>query len=380
MTGVFLSGPLGHPPLLTAVLGRLPPMVPAWLDGHALRPDGAVASLEPCAGAGVEGLLAAGLDPAERARLDFYMTVLGQAPAAVTVTTVAPAAAAVPAVAYLGSGRGDGGKPPDWSQSGWTRRWADTATAAAADCMRRYGEADPALLARRYPQMLTRAGARLRAASLRAGTESLRHRPRPGDVRTEALRHPYTGYFAVEEHALRHRRFDGAMSAVLDRAVFVSGDAAVVLPYDPVRDRVLVIEQFRAGPLARGDANPWLIETIAGRIDGGETPEAAARREALEEAGLTLGDLLPGPRYYPSPAAKAEYIYSFVGLAELPDGAGGVGGLEAENEDIRSHVIAFDRLMDLVASGEVDNAPLALLAYWLAQERPRLRGGRPGAG
>jgi nudix-type nucleoside diphosphatase (YffH/AdpP family) len=194
-------------------------------------------------------------------------------------------------------------------------------------------------------------------------------------VATQAIRHPYAAYFAIEEHQLSFRRFDGSMSAVLDRAVFVSGDAAIVLPYDPVRDRVMVIEQFRAGPHVRGDANPWLIEAIAGRIDGGETPEEAARREAVEEAGLELQAIHAGPSYYPSPAAKAEYLYSFIGIADLPDAAAGLGGLEAEAEDIRSHVISFDHLMALVASGEVDNAPLLILAYWLQSKRAELRAG-----
>lgn len=186
------------------------------------------------------------------------------------------------------------------------------------------------------------------------------------------LSHPYNAYFAVEEHDLNYRRFDGSMGPLLNRAVFISGDASIVLPYDPVRDRVMVIEQFRAGPYARGDANPWLLEAIAGRIDGGETPEEAARREAVEETGLHLKKLLPGPRYYPSPAAKAEYLYSFIGIADLSDDKAGKGGLASESEDIRSHIITFDRLMELVSSGEVDNAPLLVLAYFLQALRPGL--------
>jgi len=159
----------------------------------------------------------------------------------------------------------------------------------------------------------------------------------------------------------------------VSRAVFISGDAVTVLPYDPVRDRVLLIEQFRPAPMARGDAQPWLLEAIAGRIDPGESPEQAARREAFEEAGLVLGDLLPVAQYYPSPGAKSEFLYSYVALTDLPDGAAGVFGVEGETEDIRGQLVDFADLMALVASGEAANAPLILTALWLQRERARLR-------
>jgi nudix-type nucleoside diphosphatase (YffH/AdpP family) len=138
---------------------------------------------------------------------------------------------------------------------------------------------------------------------------------------------------------------------------------------------VLLIEQFRAGPMARGDAGAWHLEAMAGRIDAGETPEQAGRREAVEEAGLALGDLLEVASYYPSPGAKAEYLYSYVGLVDLPDGAAGIFGEAEEAEDIRGHLISFDHMMDLVSSGEIANAPLILTALWLQRERARLRAG-----
>jgi len=166
------------------------------------------------------------------------------------------------------------------------------------------------------------------------------------------------------------------MSDEINRAVFLTGDAVVVLPYDPVRDRVLLIEQFRMGPHGRGDPQPWMLEAPAGRVDGDETPEAAGRREAVEETGIALGALLPAVHHYPSPGAAAEYLYTYVGIADLPDGAaGGAGGLASEAEDIRGHLVPFARLMEMVDSGEANAGPLVILAYWLARNRDRLRAG-----
>ena len=184
----------------------------------------------------------------------------------------------------------------------------------------------------------------------------------------------HAGFFGLDLWHLRHRRFDGAMSPELVREVFVMGDAVTVLPYDPVRDRVLLIEQMRMGPLGRGDPLPWQLEAIAGRIDPGETPEDAARREAVEEAGLTLGALQKVAEYYPTPGAVTEYLYSFVAICDLPDGVAGVFGAAEEAEDIKGHLVSFDHLVEVMAAGEIGNAPLLLTVLWLQRERARLRG------
>ncbi len=115
----------------------------------------------------------------------------------------------------------------------------------------------------------------------------------PMAVKVEGRASGHAGFFALDVVTLRHRRFAGGLSDPLRREVFVSGDAVTVLPYDPIRDRVLLVEQFRAGAYGRGDPRPWQIEAIAGRIDPGETPEAAARREAEEADRIHL--FLRGP-------------------------------------------------------------------------------------
>jgi nudix-type nucleoside diphosphatase (YffH/AdpP family) len=136
---------------------------------------------------------------------------------------------------------------------------------------------------------------------------------------------------------------------------------------------VLVVEQIRLGPVVRGDRTQWQLEPIAGRVDAGETPEEAVRREAVEEAGLKLGALEKIGEVYPSPGTSSEFYYLYLGLADLTDDSAGTGGLADENEDIRSRVMSFDELMMRVESFDIANAPLGMAAYYLAYHRDRLR-------
>lgn len=364
----FFYGTLCHAPLLRVVLGRDAAMRPAVLADHAVywAADQNFPLIREEKGARAQGVVVE-VTETGAARLDFYE---GGFDCALRQVEVPAEGRHLPARVFLPADRWAPGAP--WSLDDWAARWGDIVVAAADEVMALRGHRPAAEVLARYPAMLVRAASRLRAAS--GGPTAQRRRAEPGDVERTGWAQPYAAFFSVEEWRLRHRRFDGTTSPEMDRAIFVTGDAATVLPYDPRRDRVLLIEQFRPGPLARGDAQPWLLEPVAGRIDPGESPADAARREALEEAGVTLSELIALPSYYPSPAAKSEYLYTFLGLADLPDSLQGrIGGVACEHEDIRVHLVSFDRLMALVDSGEAENGPLLISALFLQRERDRLR-------
>ncbi|MEQ9638804.1 MAG: NUDIX domain-containing protein [Alphaproteobacteria bacterium] len=185
----------------------------------------------------------------------------------------------------------------------------------------------------------------------------------------------HDGHFQMNRYHLRHATYAGDRSVEIRREVFERGHGVCVLPYDPVSDRLVLIEQFRIAPYICEEP-AWLIEVIAGVIDPGETPEDVARREAEEEAGVTLaGPLEPISRFYVSPGGTSETLILFCASGPLPDGVGGVHGLAEEGEDIRVLVPTFDQAMTMLAEGRIVVGPAIVSLQWLALNRDRLREG-----
>ncbi len=181
----------------------------------------------------------------------------------------------------------------------------------------------------------------------------------------------FDGYFRVDRYRLRHRLHDGGMSREVDREVCERGHVAGVLPVDPDRDRVVLIEQFRVGPYVVG-WDPWLLEGVAGIIDAGESPEEVCRREAEEEAGCTVTALIPIARYLSSPGALTEVVNLYCGRTDSR-GLGGVHGLEAEGEDIKVHVIPVDQALSMLNEGRIVNGKTIIALQWLALHYERLK-------
>lgn len=369
MTPIFLFGTLCHQPLLDLVAGtevrmeqaHLPGFRAAWVAGKSWP------MLEERADAAAEGALIIP-DPQSLLRLDFYEACFGYTRRAVKVIwdeTELDAEAWFPPEAA-----GEPGE--DWSLPTWARQWGEIQVNVAAEVMRQMGTQDPQNVGRRFPIIRARADAYVRAGRWR----------RPGhvgagltrdDVTDHGTQHIHDGFFNTEERVLSHRRFDGATQGPLNRSVYRVGDAVTVLPYDPVRDRIMLIEQFRIAAYAGGDVSPWLLEPIAGILDAGESAEATARREAREEANLTLGQLHFVGRYYPSPGGVAQVMFSYIAVADLPDKVAGLGGHAAEDEDILSHLVPYDLACRMLAEGDMANAPLILSMQFLMMHRDRLR-------
>lgn len=181
----------------------------------------------------------------------------------------------------------------------------------------------------------------------------------------------FEGFFRLERYRLRHRLFNGDWSRPLVRELFERGHAAAILPYDPIRDEVILIEQFRVGALA-APGGPWLLEIVAGVIEGNETAEEVVKRESMEEADCVITDLIPLYDFLVSPGGTTERVALFCGRVDAAH-AGGIHGAADEGEDIKVHVVTLDAALALVKSGRINSASSIIALQWLALNRSHVQ-------
>ena len=188
-------------------------------------------------------------------------------------------------------------------------------------------------------------------------------------LREETL---HQGFFQTVRFHLRHRLFAGGWTASLNRDVVLHGKVAAVIPYDPVRDSVVLIEQFRNGIYAAGDPQPWSVSIAAGVIEPGESATEMARRETLEETGCTVGRLEEALTFYSSPGGSSQHVTLFCGEVSA-EGVGGYYGVAEEGEDIRAYEVPFSEAVRMVDQDTFDNAISIVGLQWLSRNHKSLR-------
>jgi ADP-ribose pyrophosphatase len=196
--------------------------------------------------------------------------------------------------------------------------------------------------------------------------------PAHSDVEILHRETPFARYLRVDTFRFRHRLFSGEWSAPRSYEVLRRGQAVAIVLYDPDRDSVVLVEQFRLPALLAGSP-PWQLEAAAGMIDTDEAPEAVAIRETREETSLALiGEPIPIQRYLPSAGGSDESVFLFCGRVDSTLAAG-VHGLPEEHEDIRVVVKTLAAVEALLDAGAIENGHSLIILYWLLRQRDRLR-------
>ncbi len=181
----------------------------------------------------------------------------------------------------------------------------------------------------------------------------------------------YSGFLEVDQYEVSHELFGGGWSKVLEREVMHRKEIAALLPFDPERQEVVLIEQFRVGAWAGDWPHPWLLECIAGVMEAGESAGEVAVREAEEESGCQVLELELIGRFFTTPGGSSELVNLFCGRIDAT-GLGGIHGLADEGENIKASVWSLPDVLALVEDGRVCNAKTLVALQWLALNHPRL--------
>ncbi|XEM48884.1 NUDIX domain-containing protein [Agaribacterium sp. ZY112] len=191
------------------------------------------------------------------------------------------------------------------------------------------------------------------------------------DVEILEQKTAFQGFFQILSFRLRHRLFKGGWSEDIKRELFHRGEAAAAVLYDPINDRLGLVEQFRIGALD-SEHGPWCLEVVAGMLEPGETAEQVICREIEEEAGITKVELEFVTTYYSTPGGCSEKVHLYCALCDLSE-AGGVYGLDYEGEDIRFQTYAPDEVFEQMYCARTNNSATLIGLQWLQAHRASLR-------
>ncbi|MDB0003320.1 NUDIX domain-containing protein [Alphaproteobacteria bacterium] len=176
----------------------------------------------------------------------------------------------------------------------------------------------------------------------------------------------YSGFFSLNRYEFIHERHDGEWTGAIEREIFSGAHASALLPYDPIKKEIVLIQQFRAGVLSRYDEN-YLLEIVAGIIDDGENPEETATRECFEETGCEVKKIKPIQSYFPAPGSSESYYHLYLGEIQSFDGER-IRGLDSENEDILVKSFKIDEVRKMLKEKKIFNGLTLVALQWFFLE------------
>ena len=176
----------------------------------------------------------------------------------------------------------------------------------------------------------------------------------------------YSGFFNLNKVEFVHQKHDGSWTKNIEREVFSGSHVATLLPYDPIKKEIVLIQQFRAGVISKYD-DDYLYEIVAGMIDKNELPEDTARRECLEETGCKVNKILPILDYFPAPGSSESHYHIFLGEINSFEGQR-IMGLENENEDILVKSFNIDDVRKMMNKNIIKNGLTLIALQWFFLE------------
>jgi ADP-ribose pyrophosphatase len=176
----------------------------------------------------------------------------------------------------------------------------------------------------------------------------------------------YSGFYSLNKYEFIHQKHDGEWTDKVQREVFSGAHVSTLLPYDPIKKEIVLIQQFRAGVISRFD-DDYLYEIVAGIIEEGENAEETAKRECLEETGCEVKKITPIQGYFPAPGSSESYYELFLGEIISFDGVR-IKGLESENENILVKSFKINEVKEMLKNNQITNGLTLIALQWFFLE------------
>ncbi len=172
----------------------------------------------------------------------------------------------------------------------------------------------------------------------------------------------HKGFWEINELSFIHQKHDGKWSNEIKREIFSGAQVATLLPYDPIKKEIVLIQQFRAGVISKYP-DSYLYEIVAGIIDKNESPEETALRECMEETGCEVNKIFPIQSYFPAPGSSESFYHMYLGEIKSFDGSR-IKGLESENEDILVSSFKIEVVRKMLENKIIINGLTLIALQW----------------
>ncbi len=172
----------------------------------------------------------------------------------------------------------------------------------------------------------------------------------------------YKGFFELNEIDFTHKKHNGAWTKPIKREIFKGAHVSTLLPYDPIKNKIVLIQQFRAAVISRY-SEEMLYEIVAGMIDNDENPEQTAIRECFEETGCRVKKVIPINSYFPAPGSSESFYHFFLGEIDSYDSKQ-IKGLKNEDEDILVSSFTVNEVKKMLKNKIIKNAATLIALQW----------------
>ena len=172
----------------------------------------------------------------------------------------------------------------------------------------------------------------------------------------------YKGFFELNELNFIHKKHDQTWSRKIKREIFGGAQVSSLLPYDPIKKEIILIQQFRAGAILRYNKD-YLYEIVAGIIGKNENPEDTAIRECFEETGCKVKKIIPIQSYFPAPGSSESFYHLFLGEIESFKGQR-IKGMNTEDEDILVSSFSVNKVKKMLDNKTIQNGLTLIALQW----------------